>query len=140
MLTLDVARRIKAPADEVWAFISGDGLRNSSLGEYVESIVPDGPEGEGVTFTTTLKNGIRVKEYIEKIDNKAREFTYRIVDAGPMPYARHRAVMRIQPAGDNECLYSSWVEMIVEGDEDKVRESWYATNRKKADMIASFFE
>lgn len=141
MIRLELAKRIKAPADDVWKLISGSELRNLALGDYVESIVGDGPEGVGCVFTTTLKNGVRIRERIEGIDNVERELTYRVIDSGPMTYAYHRAVMRVQPCGDNECLYSTWCDAIVEtGTEEKTKEAWLATNTQKAQMIADYFE
>ncbi len=140
MIELSVAKRVPAEADKVFAFISGQGIRDLVVGKYVESVVPVG-EGPGCILTTTLNGGIRIIERIDSIDVAEREFNFSVIDSGPMTYGYYRGTMRVQPAGPGSSIMSCHVKFICEsGTEEKTSEGWVASNLNKCGLVATYFE
>ncbi len=92
---------IAADADAVWALI-GD-LRNMAIMEgMVERLEVDG-DGEGATRRLILPGGGVVTEAIERYDNAARSYGYRIVDPGPLPFSDYTGAAYVMPISNGAC-------------------------------------
>jgi hypothetical protein len=94
--------RIGATADAVWAVV-GDLASLVPGGGMVERIDVDG-EGAGAVRTFHLPGGATVVERIESHDPKARRYSYRILDFGPLPFADYAGAAEVSEDGPDACI------------------------------------
>lgn len=140
MISLSTARRIAVSAERVWAMISTSEIRDFVTGTYIQGVSVEG-DGPGAILTITMNSGVVLKERIDGLDPVEREYSYSVVDSGPLDYAYCTGTMRVQPCGPNESILSARSSFIVvDGAEDRARDAWYTNNRTKLKMIADYLE
>ncbi|WEJ98405.1 MAG: SRPBCC family protein [Candidatus Sphingomonas phytovorans] len=106
METVEIARRIQAPADAVWAFVgdfSGDVLTRG----YVDRVETVGT-GIGARRTYHLDPAIgggSVVERLIELDETERAIAYDMVDYGPLPWADYGGRITVTPAGADACIF-----------------------------------
>ena len=97
-------RRINAPADLVWGFISwrgmaqlaGDGLFAGVDFETDEVAV-------GAIKRINFHSGAPMRERLEWLDEGGLAYRYRVLDSGSYPVASYEALVRVTAMGDREC-------------------------------------
>lgn len=97
MAKVEVQDEVDAATETVWDLVSDfGGVRRISAD--VESCEVD---GEGVGAVRTIHtNGIVVEERLESLDEKARTFSYSMLD-GPIPFKNYIAHVTLDEAGPN---------------------------------------
>jgi len=91
MANVELATRIAASADKVWATFAGPEMVQLLLECYAAKVEVETDETAGVaTFVTTLRSGGVLRERMESLDHAERCMKYRVLDAGPLPYANYR--------------------------------------------------
>jgi len=132
MAHAELAMRFQVSAERAWKALTGPELIPVLLATYAASIEVDGGvPGVGAILVTTLRNGGTVRERIESIDDAERCMTYRVLDAGPLPYANYRGEARVLPAGPDGavvCFQCSFVP--VDLSEAEACQYWLDHNRK----------
>jgi hypothetical protein len=143
MVNVDLAMRFAASADKVWGTLTGPDMVKLLLDTYAEKVEVDVGAGPatGATFVTTLRSGGVVRERIESVDNDERSMRYRVLDAGPLPYAHYRGEARVQPCGPDACVLSFQCSFIaVESSEVDARQYWLDHNREVMAHLRKFVE
>ena len=113
MLTVEIARRINAPADKAWQFIgdfSGDVLSRG----YATRVEATG-HGIGALRTYYLDPKIGGGSVVERLveqDNIERVLGYDMVDYGLIPWAGYRGRIQVTPAGSNACIFRIHTEFL----------------------------
>ncbi len=138
----ELALRFAASADRVWSALTGPDMVQLLLDTYAANVEMDaGGPGVGATLITTLRSGGVVRERIESIDAAERCMTYRVLDAGPLPYANYRGEARVQPCGPDACVVSLECSFVpVDVTEAEARQYWLDHNRKVLGTLRRFVE
>jgi hypothetical protein len=112
MVRVERAIRIPTSADTAWDVLGDFSLREIARGICTRVEV----EGSGIGAVRTMYiagtwgNGytggaeVYVKERLETRDDAERCMTYRLIDAGPLPFAVYLGTARIVPAGPAGCI------------------------------------
>ncbi|WP_311270784.1 SRPBCC family protein [Sphingobium sp. WCS2017Hpa-17] len=106
MLTVEIARRIAAPADRVWQF-TGDFAGNILTKGYVARVETRG-QGIGALRTYHLDPAIGGGAVVERLiehDHAERVIAYDMVDYGPLPWADYGGRIKVTPAGPDACIF-----------------------------------
>lgn len=106
MLSVEIARRIAAPAEKAWAF-TGDFSGTVLTRGYVERVEASG-QGIGALRTYHLDPAIgggSVVERLVELDNAERVICYDMVDYGPLPWGNYRGRIQVTPAGPDACIF-----------------------------------
>jgi hypothetical protein len=142
MANAELSMRFAASADRVWSALTGAELIPVLLETYAANIEIDGgAPGAGAILVTTLRKGGTVREKIESIDNEERVMKYRVLDAGPLPYANYRGEARVQPAGPNGAVVSFQCSFVpVDLSEDDARQYWTDHNTKVLNALRTVLE
>jgi hypothetical protein len=142
MANVELAMRIAASADKVWATIAGPEMVQLLLECYAAKVEVETDETAGVaTFVTTLRSGGVVRERMESLDHAERCMKYRVLDAGPLPYANYRGEARVQPCGTDACVVSFQGSFIpVDASEHDARQHWLDHNHKVLETLREFVE
>jgi len=138
----ELALRFSASADRVWSALTGPDMVQLLLDTYAAKVEMDaGGPGVGATLVTTLRSGGVVRERIEHIDPAERCMKYRVLDAGPLPYANYRGEARVQPCGTDACVVSFQCSFVpVDVSEAEARKHWLDHNRKVMGTLRKFVE
>ncbi len=121
MLEMDVARRIEAPADTVWALVGDFGGTALTQG-YVERVELTG-QGVGAvrTYHTVARlGGAPVRQRLERLDPVDRVITYRMIDNGSVPWTDYTGTIRVTPCGPDACAVSMHLRYVPVGVEPEV--------------------
>jgi hypothetical protein len=142
MAYAELSMRFAASADRVWSALTGAELIPVLLATYAANIEIDGgAPGAGAILVTTLSKGGTVREKIESIDNDERCMKYRVLDAGPLPYANYRGEARVQPAGPNGAVVSFQCNFVpVDLSEADARKYWTDHNTKVLNALRAVLE
>jgi hypothetical protein len=142
MANEELAVRFAASADTVWSTLTGPDMVKLLLDTYAAKVEVDGAgPGAGATFVTTLQRGGVVRERIESVDNEERCMKYRVLDAGPLPYANYRGEARVQPCGPDACVVSFQCSFVpVDLTAADARQYWLDHNRKVLETLRKFVE
>lgn len=130
MANVELAMKMPASADRTWSVMTGPELVKLLLASYAERVdVEENPDGN--VFVTTLgDNAGTVREQIVAVDPVSRSMRYRVLDAGPMPYANYSGEMRVQPSGADACVLSFQCTFIpVDMETEAARSFWLEHNR-----------
>lgn len=103
---VEVARRIEAPADRVWAFV-GDFAGDVLTRGYVARVETVGT-GIGARRTYHLEaaiGGSSVVERLIELNEAERTIAYDMVDYGPLPWADYGGRITVTPAGQDACVF-----------------------------------
>jgi hypothetical protein len=139
MASAEIAKRIEAPADRVWAILAGRDMIELITGLYGEQVEYEGL-GKGAVLTTTLKDGRGViKERIEHLDDDERCLKYRVIDVGPFPYANYLGEIRVTLSGPNACNVSFQSTYVPVGmSEENSTAVWLETNRNMLERLNEY--
>ena len=142
MANVELATRIAASADKVWATFAGPEMVQLLLECYAAKVEVETDETAGVaTFVTTLRSGGVLRERMESLDHAERCMKYRVLDAGPLPYANYRGEARVQPCGTDACVVSFQCSFIpVDASEHDARQHWLDHNHKVLETLREFVE
>ncbi|WP_424360083.1 SRPBCC family protein [Methylocystis parvus] len=99
--TVNITKRIDAPADKVWAAIAGIG----GLDRWFPIISACRVEGEGVGATRimTLADGAEMRDRIVEIDAGARRLRYER-PTHPFPVTDYRGVVEVDDDGEDSAV------------------------------------
>jgi hypothetical protein len=130
MASHELAMRFAAPADRVWAALTGPELLQLILDTYASKVEIDTcAPGAGTVVVTTLRDGGTIRERMESLDPEERCMRYRVLDAGPLPYANYRGEARVQPCGPDACVVSFQCSFIpVDTSEAEAKRFWLDHN------------
>ncbi len=106
MQWVEVARRIEAPAEAVWAYV-GDFAGNVLTRGYVDRVETEGA-GVGARRTYHLDPAIgggSVVERLLELNEHERVIAYDMVDYGPLPWADYGGRIKVTPAGPDACIF-----------------------------------
>jgi hypothetical protein len=106
MQWVEVARRIEAPAEAVWAYV-GDFAGNVLTRGYVDRVETEGA-GIGARRTYHLDPAIgggSVVERLLELNEHERVIAYDMVDYGPLPWADYGGRIKVTPAGPDACIF-----------------------------------
>ncbi len=106
MLTVEIARRIAAPAEKVWHYVSDFSGTVLTRG-YVARVECSG-QGKGSLRTYHLDPAIgggAVVERLVELDNVERVIAYDMVDYGPLQWADYGGRIQVTPAGPDESMF-----------------------------------
>lgn len=95
-----MSRELPASADDVWKLAGGfEGMH-----EWHPAV--ESSKIDGRTRRLTLAGGRELVEELVRRDDTGHSYTYRIVDAGPLPVADYEATIRVEraPAGNGSKL------------------------------------
>jgi Polyketide cyclase / dehydrase and lipid transport len=142
MAYAELSMRFAASADRVWSALTGAELIPVLLETYAANIEIDGgAPGPGAILVTTLRKGGTVREKIESIDNEERCMRYRVLDAGPLPYANYRGEARVQPSGPDGAVVSFQCNFVpVDVSEVEARQYWTDHNIKVLNALRAAIE
>jgi hypothetical protein len=127
MVRVERAIRIAAPATAGWEVLGDFSLREMSQGICTRVEV----EGSGIGAVRTMYiaaewgNGctggaeVCVKERLEAYDPTERFMSYRLIDAGPVPFGDYVGTARIVAAGPHRCIAvmtSAFVPVEIDDD------------------------
>jgi hypothetical protein len=142
MAYAELSMRFAASADRVWSALNGAELIPILLATYAEDIQMDGgAPGAGATLVTKLRRGGTVRELIESLDNDERCMKYRVLDAGPLPYANYRGEARVQPSGADGAVVSFQCNFVpVDLSEAEARQYWIDHNTKVLNALRAAIE
>jgi len=127
MTNVSVKTTINAGADQVWRTVSDF----NGLGKFVAAVASSSVNGTGIGAERTLilKDGGRIVEKLEKLDNDTRTLHYSIVSS-PLPVKNYVSKISIHKLGSNQCeiTWSStfYAEGAPEKEAEKVIEGIYA--------------
>lgn len=113
MLSVEIARRIAAPADKAWEYI-GDFSSDVLTRGYVARAETTG-RGIGALRTYHLDpvlGGGSVVERLIELDNVERVMGYDMVDYGPLPWAGYCGRIQVVPAGPDACMFHIRTQFI----------------------------
>jgi hypothetical protein len=130
MATHEFAMRFAAPADRLWAALTGPELLQLILETYASNVEIDtSAPGAGTVVVTTLREGGTIRERMESLDAGERCMRYRVLDAGPLPYANYRGEARVQPCGPDACVVSFQCSFVpVDRSEAEAKQFWLDHN------------
>lgn len=117
---IDIARRVEAPADTVWALVGAFGSDTLTRG-YVEKVEVEG-EGLGAvrTYHTVERlGGAAVRQRLDILDPVDRVIGYRMVDNGSVPWTDYAGVIRVTPCGPGACAVSMHLHYIPFGADEQ---------------------
>ena len=142
MAYAELSMRFKASADRVWKALTGAELIPVLLDTYAANIeIEGGAPGAGALLVTTLRKGGTVRERIESIDEQERCMKYRVLDAGPLPYANYRGEARVQPSGPDGAVVSFQCNFVpVDLSEADARQYWTDHNTKVLNALRAVIE
>lgn len=147
MANAETAKRIEAPAERVWALLSGAEMIEEIVpGIYGEKAEFDRPgrgakeAGAGAILTTTLKDGKGIiRERIEEVNDEERCLKYRVLDVGPFPYANYQGEIRVTFSGTDACIVSFQCSYVPVGvPEDESRLVWLENNNNVLEGINKY--
>lgn len=92
-----VTQTIDAQADAVWNTVRSFGDMDKMLPELIAECEVTG-SGEGATRVCTMKDGAKLSERLEKLDESGRALTYSVAD-GVLPMTGYSATVRVSDAG-----------------------------------------
>lgn len=130
--------RIGATADAVWTVV-GDLASLVPGGGMVERIDVDG-QGAGAIRTFHLPGGATVVERIESHDPGARQYSYRILDSGPLPFADYVGAAEVTVDGPDHCILEWSADAAPAGVDAAVLRGMVEANLKGAlQAVAAHF-
>ena len=137
MAEAELAMRFPVSADKLWSALTGPCMLQVMLDSYAASVDVEGENfGAGAVLVTTLRSGGVVREKIESIDGADRCMKYRVLDAGPLPYAQYRGEARIQSGGPEASVASFRCNFVpVELSEAQAKPYWLDHNRRVMDTL-----
>ncbi|HEX6827767.1 MAG TPA: SRPBCC family protein [Burkholderiales bacterium] len=97
---------IKASPDAVWAKVRDFGGLQNWHPAVASSSVTDGSK-EGSVRVLTLKDGGKVEETLESMDDGAKKFSYRAKDGGALPVTNYSSTLTVK-AGDGGTTVVEW--------------------------------
>ncbi len=105
---------INAPCAKVWAKIGN--FQDMSWLPPVAKTEGQGGNGKGATRALTLKNGGVIEEALEKYDDQAMSYFYRItnVDVKVLPVTNYSSWLSLKPDGDGKCT-AEWKGAFYRG-------------------------
>lgn len=140
MVHADLAMRFNASADRVWGVLTGPEMVPLLLESYAEKVEFEST-GNRPVFVTTLRGGGVIRERLELVDHEERHLKYRVLDAGPLPYANYTGEAHVQPCGDKACVLSFQCRFIaVEVSEAEALRHWTEHNREVMATLRKFVE
>lgn len=109
-VTVNITKRIDAPADRVFAAIAAIG----GLDRWFPIISACHVEGEGVGATRimTLADGARMRDRITEIDAAARRLRYERPEH-PFPVANYRGAVEVSDDGEDSAVLSWTVRFDI---------------------------
>jgi hypothetical protein len=130
MANNELAMRFAAPADRLWTALTGPELLQLILETYASKVEIDtSAPGAGTVVVTTLRDGGTIRERMESLDPDERCMRYRVLDAGPLPYANYRGEARVQPCGPDACVVSFQCSFVpVDMSEAAAKQYWLDHN------------
>lgn len=138
MVQADLAIRFDVPAERLWGVINGAEIVPVLLESYAAKVELDASGAQPILITT-LRSGEVIRERIDSVDHEERSLKYRVLDAGPLPYANYRGEARVQPCGDKACVLSFQCSFIAVGvSEVEARDHWVEHNRDVAETLRRF--
>jgi uncharacterized protein YndB with AHSA1/START domain len=142
MANAELAMRIAAPADRVFAALTGPELMQLMLATYAEKVeIDSAAPGAGTVVLTTLRKGGVVRERVESIDPDERCMRYRVLDAGPLPYANYRGEARVQPCGPQASVVSFQCSFVpVDVTAAEAQQYWLDHNREVLTALRAVLE
>ena len=126
MVRVERAMRIPVPASVAWEILGDFSLRDIADGICTRVEV----EGTGIGAVRTMYIAgtwgdgytggaeVCVKERLESRDDAERCMTYRMIDAGPVPFADYLGTARIVPAGPGCIAVMTSAFVAVEIDDE----------------------
>jgi hypothetical protein len=112
MVRVERAIRIATPIEIAWQVLGDFSLREIAQGICTRVEV----EGSGIGAVRTMfiagtwGNGytggaeVYVRERLETYDDDERSMTYRLIDAGPLPFADYLGTAKLVAAGPGQCI------------------------------------
>jgi hypothetical protein len=99
--------KIKAPAKAVWAHIG----EFDALHKWHPLVATCAAEKKGGDRFRRLglKDGATIVERLLKHDDKARSYSYAMVDMGPLPLAKYQATITVTESPDGGSSQVEWV-------------------------------
>jgi Polyketide cyclase / dehydrase and lipid transport len=142
MANAELAMRIAAPADRVFAALTGPELMQLMLATYAEKVeIDSAAPGAGTVVVTTLRKGGVVRERVESIDPDERCMRYRVLDAGPLPYANYRGEARVQSCGPEACVVCFQCSFVpVDVTAAEAQQYWLDHNREVLTALRAVLE
>lgn len=116
MLEVSVKTVIDVPAENVWSIIRDFG----SIGKYVsavENCTVDG-EGIGAKRMLELKDGGEIIEKLEKVDDRNKVLTYKIV-SGPLPVDNYVSEMKVNELTPHQSEITWSSSFVAKGASDE---------------------
>ncbi|HSD60819.1 MAG TPA: SRPBCC family protein [Burkholderiales bacterium] len=97
---------IKASPDAVWAKVKDFGGMQTWHPAVASSTVTDGSK-VGSVRVLTLKDGGKVEETLESMEDGEKKFTYRAKDGGALPVSNYSSTLTVK-AGDGGTTVVEW--------------------------------
>ncbi len=100
---------INAPIEEVWAFLRDFNAHDRWHPAVAESRIEDGkaPDQVGCVRRFRLVDGAELREQLLALDDRAKSFTYCILDS-PIPLVGYVATVTLKPVTDGSRTYWHW--------------------------------
>ncbi len=102
-----VADEIAAAAEEVWKFfgwrIEDERLRQLTEMSALPGAVNWSGDQPGATRTITTADGDQLVERLEALDETDFRYSYRIIEAGPLPVSGYLGHVEVTATGPDSC-------------------------------------
>ncbi len=112
MPTVVIARRVEAPARQVWDLMMAPIRTGESMpGGLTEGLVKSesiSGKGEGAIITSEIEQGGvngTIVERIDKFDDDDMFMSHRVIDCGPLPITDFVIDVRVTSNGPDACSY-----------------------------------
>lgn len=117
METVELGRRIDAPARAAWRFVGDFGGDVLTRG-YVDRVQVRGV-GIGAERIYHLR-GSSVCERLEELDDTQMRMRYSMTDNGPLPWTLYEGEIRVIAAGPQACVVSIRTRFLPVGEDGAV--------------------
>ena len=109
MVTVVRSTIVNAPIDEVWAFLRDFNAHDQWHPAVAESRIEDGkaPDQVGCVRRFRLVDGAELREQLLALDDRAKSFTYCILDS-PIPLVGYVATVTLKPVTDGNRTFWHW--------------------------------
>jgi len=142
MVNLDIAARFDAPPEQVWQFVSWEGVERLVGGGFFASFDyhERRPVPGAIRRCFLDETGSFIDEQLLEWAPDEFRYVYRLADSGPLPLTDYEGVVRITPAGGGCCLKFGHSATLVDTTPAEWEQMWLSIENQVFDFIRRHVE